>query len=334
MKLSLSQPSITSHHYYALPLAIIGSAEHLKQWIYNQFIQIYTVHDIDDETINVRLYKGDIDMFGFEPLWRTVSTGKQLVYGDRVIEVYKAFLDSEQYIYDFIDFQFIKSFELSIHYVHDLLIYGYNDEKQTFNAYSYRCTKLKEYEIPYNEYISAYNSDCELLIRRDWVTALLRKKTDSYCIDVKGIGIYINDYINGVNSYEREGKLEVKLHKPEFGINIYKALKELVIQARDRGKMIDIPDIYCVYDHKRLMLERVLYLDKHSEVKSTDDLNRRFHDIVEAGYMLVLLAMKINQKGFESEIDINSLLKRLELLKELEEETYIRYYRLNQKIFE
>jgi len=49
MKLKICDPAITSHHFYALPLSIIGSDPKLKPWLYSEFIQIYTCRNREDE---------------------------------------------------------------------------------------------------------------------------------------------------------------------------------------------------------------------------------------------------------------------------------------------
>lgn len=45
MKLDIGVPVITSHHYYALPLAIICGEARLKPWVYSEFVQWYTYRD-------------------------------------------------------------------------------------------------------------------------------------------------------------------------------------------------------------------------------------------------------------------------------------------------
>lgn len=48
MKLAIGTPVITSHHYYALPLAIICGDDALKRWVYSEFVQWYTYRDRED----------------------------------------------------------------------------------------------------------------------------------------------------------------------------------------------------------------------------------------------------------------------------------------------
>ena len=71
MKLDIGTPVITSHHYYALPLAIICGDDALKRWVYSEFIQWYTYRDHEDERTRVSLYKDNNERYKFEPLYET-----------------------------------------------------------------------------------------------------------------------------------------------------------------------------------------------------------------------------------------------------------------------
>lgn len=332
MKLPLSVPAITSQHFYAIPIAIIGSEPRLKPWIYNEFIQIYSCRNKEDEHVDIRLYNKNCDQFRYEPLYDAIISPKKLVSRRNVIETYKSFLDNNQYIYDFVDKFYISSSGFKDHYIHDLLVYGYNNEKQVFYVYSYYGSKLKEYEIPYAEYIKAYDSEYQET--RLHHTTLYRKKDDEFRIDIKKIGNYILDYIEGINTYNRESLHEVCLYKPKFGINVYDDIKYMLEYERDRNAKIDIPGIYCVYDHKRLMRERVWYLNKCTELVCPDSLLEDFQAVEKAGQTFAMLAVKLARENFNNLHDFENMMKRIDILKEMEEKTLSEYYEYNRNVFE
>ena len=136
MKLDIGTPVITSHHYYALPLAIICGDDALKRWVYSEFIQWYTYRDHEDERTRVSLYKDNNERYKFEPLYETVAMSKQLVGGKDVVSVFKSFLDNGQYIYDFVDLHYIRSLRRDRHLMHDVLIFGYDDDLQVLDRKS------------------------------------------------------------------------------------------------------------------------------------------------------------------------------------------------------
>lgn len=332
VKITISVPTITSHHFYALPLAIIGSEDKFKPWIYSEFIQMYTFRVREEEKVDVRLYNKDNEMFKYEPLHEAIIAPKRLVYGEQIIDVYKAMLNSEQYIYDFVDKYYIKSYGFEENYIHDLLIYGYDDDRQMFYAYAYNGNKLRKFDIPYNEYIAAYNS--EYMQSRLHITTLYRKKDEEFHVNINKIGTYLRDYLNGVNTYNRESLQKVELYKPQFGLNMYDELKYMIDYAREKMIKVDMPNIYCVYDHKRLMRERIIYLDEHTDLKCSDDLKDKFQSLEQSGNIFALLSMKLNVKKMNSMNDYNHLMKRIDILKETEEEAYNKYYEYNRSVFE
>lgn len=132
-KLPIILPLITSHHFYALPLAIIGTAKTSANWMYSEFLQLFTFRGKEDEYTCIHFYNYKNDMFTYDPLDDIRIQPKLLIWGDNIINTYKYFLNSDQYIYDFIDKYYIKSLKISWHHIHDLLIYGYDDNKQIFN---------------------------------------------------------------------------------------------------------------------------------------------------------------------------------------------------------
>lgn len=84
-------------------------------------------------------------MFKYEPLHDAFIAPKWLVYGDQVVDVYKALLDSSNiYIYDFVDKYYIKSFGFNGHFIHDLQLYGYDDAEQAFWTYAYIDNMVKQ----------------------------------------------------------------------------------------------------------------------------------------------------------------------------------------------
>lgn len=332
MKLNIGTPVIASHHYYALPLAIIDGDPKTKPWVYSEFIQFHTYRGREDERMHVSLYNNNNERFFYEPLHSIVSQYKQFVGGNNVVHVFKSLLSEGQYIYDFVDSYYISSDPRNYHCMHDLLIYGYEDNIRVFYAFAYHNGKLVQFNIPYAEYEAAYNSDYQKV--QNHLTLLFQKMDENFHPNIDRIGNHLLDYLNGINTYNREAPLSVNLYKPKFGLEVFDELKYNLKYMHDWNLEIDIPDMYCVYDHKKFMHERVVYLDEHTDVKCTNDLKNKFAEIENAGRIMIMLVMKLNQKGLSSETDYNSLMCRFDSMKELEKETFTKYYEYNRSVFE
>lgn len=332
MKLSLAMPTITSHHYYALPLAIIGSDPSLKPWIYSEFVQWYSFRNLEEQRMHMRLYNNKNELHLYEPLHSTVYMSNLLTDGDRIIDVLKALIANNHYIYDFVDSYYISADPRSHHWMHDILLYGFDDKSAVLHAFAYIGNKLEQFDIPYLEYETIYNSDYQKEHVR--YTVLYRKKDAAFYPNIQRIGNHLLDYLGGINTYNRESPLEVQLYRPQFGLDVYNELKYDVQYARDWNVDIDVPDLYCVYDHKRLMLERVVYLDENTDLKCSSDLKNKFSEIVDNARIMIMLVLKLNRKMFSSATDYNNLLQRFDMLRELEKDVYTAYYEYNRSVFE
>lgn len=332
MKLEIAAPAITSHHYYALPLAVICSEPRLKRWLYSEFVQWHTYRDHEDERTRLSLYMDRNERYVYGPLHETVARPKQLAGSKDVVSVFKGFLDDGQYIYDFVDHYYIRSLKWDRHAMHDILVYGYDDGLQAFHVYAYQGTKLAEVEVPYAEYEAAYGSDYQRA--QHHLTVLYRKKETDLYPDIRRIGDHLLDYLEGINTYDRESPLLVDLYRPRFGLDVYDELKYNLQYMRHMGLPLDIPEMYCLYEHKRFMLERAVYLDGNTDVRCPDGLKARLAEIVDAGSIIAMLALKLNRKGLSSGTDYDSLMRRFDAMKELEKSVYSEYYGHNRSVFE
>lgn len=332
MKLDIGTPVITSHHYYALPLAIICGDDGLKRWVYSEFVQWYTYRDREDGRTRFGLYQDKNERYKYEPLHETIAMPKQLAGGKDVVSVFKGFLDDGQYVYDFVDLYYIRSLRRDRHMMHDVLIYGYDDGLQVFHVYAYHGPKLAEWDVPYAEYQEAYDSDYQR--GQFHCTVLYRRKEAEFHPDIRRIGDHLLDYLEGINTFNREAPLAVELYKPRFGLDVYDELKYNLRCMRDWNLLLDVPEICCIYEHKRFMLERVAYLDGHTDLKCPDSLRDRFAEVEKSGCMMAMLALKLNQKRLSSEGDYDALMRRFDAMKELEKAVLSEYYGHNRSVFE
>lgn len=331
VKLPIVQPPITSHQFYALPLAIICTNQSSLNWIYGEFIQLFTYRDKEEEYTAIHLYNRKNDLFTYEPLEDIRITPRQLIYGERIVDIYKNLLDNRHYIYDFVDLHYIKCLNFRNNFIHDLLIYGYDSEKKIFNVFAYNGLKLAELEVPYEEYVAAYNSKYKA--NRFHLTILYRGKEEEYKVDIRKIKWYLLDYINGINTYNRENLNEVKLYKPQFGINVYDELIYMFNFQYNLKLQIRMPDLYCFYEHKKLMTERVIYLSQNSDIKCHKELLNEFKDAEADALKIVMLSIKINRQNFENKNDFDKLINRVCNLKEKEKIAYNKYHEYNKNVF-
>ena len=121
---------------------------------------------------------------------------------------------------------------------------------------------------------------------------------------------------------------------PKFGIKVYDELKYMLEYACEYRIDINVPDIYCLYDHKKFMADRVRYLNGAEHLSCSPELQEKFDRIEHSGRILMMLAVKLNQTEFQKQEDRRAFIKRVDILRDLEEEAYTKYYEYNRLAFE
>ncbi len=102
--------------------------------------------------------------------------------GGEIISLLKTLLNNGFYIYDFVDHYYLKIFGYTGHYIHDLLVFGYDDEQGVLHVYGYFMGKLQQFLIPYSDYQNAYESEYHK--GREHLTVLYTKKEKVHNHDV------------------------------------------------------------------------------------------------------------------------------------------------------
>lgn len=168
MKKSLSVPAIPTETYiYNATLGVV----------INNSPAAYTWQCLN----SILMYISDVNIIGYEDtrlsidgippnpfIERSRIEGyeyEQIVNGpDKLIKYLESSIISNIYIYCKVDFYYIKGlgpYNRS-HYIHDLLLYGYNDEKKEFAIFTY--TSNRRFEsllVRYSDFVSAIQGNRE-----------------------------------------------------------------------------------------------------------------------------------------------------------------------------
>ena len=124
------------------------------------------------------------------------------------------------------------------------------------------------------------------------------------------------------------------LYKPKFGLKVYDELKYAPEYACEYRIDINIPDIYCMYDHKKFMTDRIRSLNEAKHLMCSPELQEKFDQIGHSGRILMMFAVKLNQTEMKKQEDRKAFSRRIDTLKDMEEEAYTKYYEYNRLAFE
>lgn len=328
-QLPIAEPPKLSHQFLALPLSIIMTNENMWGWYYSEFIQMYTHRDLDDN-IFVRTYN-NLFLERYDPLECIQISPFKLKLGKDIIEFFKMMINNQYYIYTFCDKFYIKILNINHHMNHDILIYGYDDNLKSFKAYVYKGNWLDKVNITYDEFILSYNSD----FFEDNFTMLYRKKDRNFDINLEKIKWHLLDYIEGVNTFNRECANERPQLSTKWGVDVYDEMLKMYKRNFENNDSFNIAETYCFYEHKKDMLDRVVFLNESSPIKCTDEIIGNLKLIKEESLVVVNKLLKCKLTGFnDTSNTLNSITKYFNKMKVLEFDVLNLYYKNNKNVFE
>ena len=305
--LPISEPMITTYTQHAHLLTIIGNYKFTYPWIFSNYIQLYINKDY------IKHSWSDF-YFPFPYELRPSDTCKwitsQKIQRDVVFNKWGTFLNliidcinSDTYIHAMIDNYYIpfKENYLIRHFLHDILIVGYDLNKKVVFGYEFSeqgryCCK----EISFNNITKAFQVyDTEN--NPDYLNKtiyLYRINEDSdYMFDIRNIINSIKAYLYAKvpeywEMYNNENRDEVV-----FGVDIYGVLKDYSIRnSQMESSYIDIRPYYLLYDHKKLMAIRIKYLlENNYLLKINETILDRFSKLEEKTRRIIYLLLKYNE---------------------------------------
>lgn len=155
------------------------------------------------------------------------------------------------------------------HFVHENLIYGYDDEKQSFRAFG--ITKRQQtagFEIPYEQFLVAYEKGklfyfcgAEYLEQEGYYPVIVYQ--------IRGLGTYEfteDIFIEKITAFlypPAEEMVENDVHV--YGRNIYDWLLQDLSGESDRG-IVDFRVLHLLYEHKKCIKNRLEYLSQKGQL--------------------------------------------------------------------
>lgn len=307
MKIELPtvMPPINTFPNLNAPLAIALTHEEAYEWFYNKFV---VLHGMISDTI---FYHGNfIDGSrggGLCPFVnRNVFTHQ---YIDQNFESFIDFvircINSGYYVYVFLDRYYNEKSEdyQKRHYLHQLFICGYDTEKEVVIGADFFHDKYSWEEVSFEGVIKGYLNYTEVDpgpgVHHDIVT--LTYRSFQWKFDLEMLCISIEDCLKGIDSTNALGYAftQEELRSFRYGIGYYDILSELIEQ-----ELWDRRAFHVLYEHKKMMLMRLEYLEKKYNYYN-EEILEEFTKMKDKAWKLRNLIIKLeifNQKGANGEI--------------------------------
>lgn len=253
-ELIVKEPPISTYTPYGFLFSVID--EKMKEWVYNNFL-------------NIRNYK-DWGIVGFDQHLRLIEDCPQLRQCIIPQEIIRNKWDNsiENFIYELIDcgyyiYMFIDRFYCDLypsykskHVIHELFIYGYDDEKKiVYVMDNFKDGKFGFMECPISQIQDSYSLmeiDNEFL--HDIRIIQKRGEVKAESINIRQIAREIYNFLHSTELSDLEGYSTFS-----FGMDVYEDVKEYMKNLGDK-KFIDVRIFHFLYERQKIMEERAGYL--------------------------------------------------------------------------
>lgn len=240
-----------------------------------------------------------------------------------IIDFVKKILNREFYICLFVNLKYLSNYYKTQDFIHDIFIYGYDDEKRVIYSTGYiGGKKYAKVEHTFDEIIEAYNNtNVESIVHNRFdtnrITFFKYKENFIYQFNIDKFIWTLKEYLN-ISNYCKYIKREVYLNttsdtKTVYGIEginiIINYLKTL--NAR---KSLDVRQIYFLYNHKRNMKYKLQFLYEHKYIPNNKIVDE-YEVIIKNTNICLNIAIKYSLvKRVELINDMIILLKKIYLL--------------------
>lgn len=297
--LNISHPPVATFFHVDIPLSIIYGDIETHPWIFSNYIQLYSIHNISKSNPCFIDFHHSINgAFRFLELsscpwilFERISRKDVVSKWFNIINYIKDKINENKYIGVTVDARKIKNY-YNVN-MHNLFIYGYNDKKNVlYTADHFRNGIFKFEEVSYDEFSNSvsysYEKDLEWGNLEGVCTfsKIKRQHENIYKLDIRKI-------IHDMKSYLLIEGFAYKYDEYFiYGIACYDNLIKYYLIVVQDGLSCDLKGIYTEICHKRMMILRLEFLEKDGyEMKAFIEQFKIIKKILE---MLLSLSIKYN----------------------------------------
>lgn len=327
-RLLLGEPIVVTYNYEAFPLSILAAyGENYLKWIYCNYIQL-NAHR------NIKKY-GDVflafyDNQGIKSPFLKTQNVKWTSLSSLDINLHsfiKTHINLEYYLYFQVDEYYVPERGAfgKRHYIHDLLLFGYDDDKETYNIAGYNQEGLYTIsKISYIQFENAFYANNIDKEENEWADNIYLFKYNSkydYKFNIKLLKKLMSDYLNSTNSFEEYKRYDNPQADTVYGLEVYNKIVEYLhyLKAGEQPFTqygIDNRIFRLIKEHKLIMLERLHYINDY--IIYIEDLIEKYKDVLDITNKCHILAIKYRLLPKERILD--KLLNYIVIVKQADED--------------
>ena len=300
---------IPKYKTYSINTAINGILEAYgndEVWLYNNYISlwIYAKRERKEYMVDFK-YDRDVNYYEQCPMLETVILNVRK--NQNVNNIIKNSIDNKEYIFLAVDMYFIdswwKDIEKKKHSEHEMLIWGYDNEKKVFFTADFFKHTYSIQEISYLDFRMAFDAHAGYIRERDNVNSVEIRtfkylKNKKYALNVDRIRNMITDFIKSrENTINDESDLFTVHEAVLYGFECLNHIIEYFNECVCKHERLDFRIIHLIYIFNEIMYCRIDYMIEHKYLSDNTyirNIQNDFHDMSHKNEMLRSLVMKYN----------------------------------------
>jgi hypothetical protein len=323
VQLPLAEPPINGLMYLANPLAILFNNNECLPWFYSEYVQL-----LWDKKVNFLYFHNKfISEFPTCIPWLEFQCmDKKFITNN--IDIHKLIINAINdgwYIFSAYDEFYIPNMYAyqNYHVNHDFMLYGYDLDKQEYYTNIYTKKGILEPNIiSFNQFCDGFFANVSFDFEFNRINLYKMKQSFNYEFDKRSLLEELHDYLNSTCS-------NIKFSLPRdhsdciFGMDVYCYILDIFQLHNDSIK--DLKFLHLLWEHKKCMQSRVVYMINNNIINSGDFLVEMFSEIESIALCVKNLQIKL--KISNDLIICDKIVQNLKLLYDKEKlaiETLIR----------
>lgn len=289
-------PLLSGYCFYGGLFSILPGNENIMPWVYSNFIQLKYL--LSNNLVFFDRYRSLLDGCPFINHYILTRSELKEEGEQSLVEIIKDKIDNEAYCFIYIDrfyIPFHKEWYHKGHLTHEMLIYGYDDEKREFICSDNGDNGMYgHYTCTFTELLDGYWKNTE---------------DDSYYFSMHYIQDviipdepYMFNYKQAKRSFIKYYYSKSMLNESEecipsiFGFKIHNLVlknQQDVIKKYGDKFYFNLRQIYIIVDHKELMKKRMTYLMENGYLPN-EDFDKKYDYLLTKYKLLLSKCIKYN----------------------------------------
>ena len=307
--LDAKEPLLNGYMEDAYALAVALSKDSSLEWVFSNYIQLVFQNPYlyDNQPLkffklsfkNGMVWDAECPLLNYDTITRKMLNEMDVDIIDYIRNsilhglFVKVYLDEYYLPYRF-------SYKKK-HYTHESLFYGFDDDKEELYGLAYVTDRngyhFKRFIVEMKIIREAYYSPIEEGFLRERIVGITCNSERYYEFDKNVVKKSIYEYIHSIRSDVKYSEINNPDKSIVFGIKTYEHVRNYYQKMQDL-KMSPIP-LHIIFEHKKLMYERVKYMMKNRYIRYNRGLLDGFIEIINKAIKCKYMFLKCSSRNSE-----------------------------------